>query len=299
MVGYGYGAVEQFSYPVLDQRIRESIYNPQVFRALFEQFHAPEDEIVQFPRETGDTSFRVNRVGEGDEAPIEVIQYAGDIIKTYKIGEGFAITDAETRFSKIPSVDQKPRKLGFKIGATIDFDCMTVLNAAIPATHIIAATGQTTGLDNTVATIANYVGHHDWVDAKQIIRTDAQVEPTDAVMNAEAYAMIEKLPQFSTTFYSGEPSYASGRRPLYWEGLRCHISERVPANTIFIVSTGITARSGQYSPMGKFVYNFDIRTVSRFNPAKDQNEIYAYAQYAPVVLSGNHLAKITWVSPYP
>jgi hypothetical protein len=299
MTGYGYSNVEQFSYPVNDQRIIEGLYWPQVFRALLEQVNLPNDQLIQFPIEDGDTAIMVNRVAEGAECPIEVIQYHGQVVKTYKIGEGFPITYEEVQYAKIPSVDHKPRKLGYKIGARIDYDCMITIDAAIPLTHIITATGQTTGLNNTVATIANYVGHHDWVDAKQVIRTDGQVEPTDCVMNAMAYAMLEKLPQFGAQFYQGEPSYGSGRRPAYWEGMRVHVSERVPDYTIYVVSTGLTSRSGQYAPLGKFVYNYDIRTISRMNPAKDQNEVYAYSSYAPVVLKGDHLAKIVWTPPYP
>ena len=299
MTGYGYSNVEQFSYPVLSQRIIESLYWPQTFRQFFEQIHLPNDQLYEVPFEDGDTTFLVNRIGEGAEAPLEIIQYHGQVVKPYKIGEGFPITYEETQFSKIPSVDHKPRKLGTKLGATIDFDCMTVINANIPAAHIITATGQTTGFDGNTYTLANYVGHHDWVDAIEVIQTNGQVEPTDAVMNAQAYAMLKKLPQFGVQFASGEPSYASGRRPAYWEGLRIHVSERVPANTIFVISTGTTARSGQYSPMGNYVYNYDIRTRSQSNAGKDQEEIYAYSAYVPAVLKGDHLAKITWTSPYP
>jgi len=97
MTGYGYANVEQFSYPALDQRIIEALYYPQVFRALLEQINLPNDQLIQFPVEDGDTSYRVNRVAEGAEAPIEVIQYHGEVVKTYKIGEGFEITDEEVR----------------------------------------------------------------------------------------------------------------------------------------------------------------------------------------------------------
>jgi hypothetical protein len=303
MAGMNYAAVEQFSYPVLDQQIVEELYVPQVFRQFFEQIHLPEDEIYQVPFEDGDTTFRVNRIGEGAQCKIEEIQYEDRIAKTYKIGEGFYITDEEVRFSKIASVAFKPRKLGFKIGNTIDFDCMSVIDAAIPANHIITATGQTTGLDNTVATIANYVGHHDYTRAKMVIRRDGQVQPTDCVMSAAAFEFLERLPQYGTAFYADGAYYTSGRRPLMWEGMRVHVSEQIQnlpnPNTIFIISTGLTSSSGQYAPMGKYVYNYDIRTESRFNPAKDQNEIYAYAKYVPLVLKGDHLAKITWTSPYP
>ena len=91
----------------------------------------------------------------------------------------------------------------------------------------------------------------------------------------------------------GMPGYATGKLPMI-EGMRVHVTTNCTAGHAYLVATGNTSYSKQYIPAGFFLENYAIRTTSRHNSAKDQNEVYAYHQYAPILTRGRNVAEITY-----
>ena len=297
MAGYGYGATQGFSYPAIHQAIIESAYPPQVYRHMFEQDLDPQNQIKEYPIEDGDTEFTVNTIGEGEEVPIEVVQLTNVVNKTGKIAEGFPITFEMVQFAKLPIVAYQPKKLGLKIGNTIDRGCEALVSGTVPAGNVVAATGTTIGNDGQQYTRAGEIGRNDVKAAIRRVQ-EGQVEPTDIIFNPIGWEMLSKLAVYSSVNQIGRPAYANGKLPTI-EGLRVHTTTNCRVGEAHIIAASNSSYSGQYIPMGFFHYNYDIRTDSRRNPAKDQNEVYAYSHYRPIVTRARNLAKITYGgSPY-
>jgi hypothetical protein len=99
------------------------------------------------------------------------------------------------------------------------------------------------------------------------------------------------LPQFSLHMQYGEPVIQTGMIGTIY-GTAVYISTVVSAGTAYILSTGANL-SASYAPMGFFVIKRPLLTDIEMKKEFDSIDVMLTTRYAPVVLCGEAIFKVT------
>lgn len=282
---------DQLMYPGLSQNIIETALPAQVFRQLFVQYPTKGRQSVTIPVEEGSKTAVAARIGEGDEIPLDLSEITSETITAYKIGDGHVITKEMVLFQMVPIIQHRLKRLGLRMGNTIDYDCAQVVNAGAGTTT--ACDGKSLGMDMTETTLAGTIGQYDIVDA--ISRMQANnLYPDTLVLNPAGFAHLRRLPMYNSQMLYGKPVYQSGEFG-HIEGLVVLVSVNCPANSAFVINSNLTSTPlGQFAPMGYFAEALPIQTSMQDNPRRDAYEVYATSMYVPAVTKGECIEKLTY-----
>lgn len=290
-------------YPGLSQLIVEYAMPPQVFRQMYIHYPTNGRQSVTIPKEdtpaNASTAVVASRVGEGDELPLNILPVTSSTVTVYKIGSGYQVTREMILFQQIPIIQQRLKRLGIEMGNTIDFDCAATMDAGAGASN--AVTGTTKGIDNTISTEASTIGQYDVVNARvRMMKNNLHADTL--IVHPTGAGHLMKLPQYKAEMLYGEKGYQTGEIGNV-EGMRVLVTPNcgasgnsVTAGVAYVVA-GTTTTSpnanGQYTPMGYFVEALPIQTSMQDNQRRDAYEVYALTMYAPTVVYGNTIEKLT------
>lgn len=292
-IGAAGGAVvpDQLMYPGLNQNIIETALPAQVFRQLFVQYPTRGRQSVTIPVESGEKTAVASRLGEGDEIPLDISAITSQTITTYKIGGGHVITKEMVLFQQVPVIQHRLKRLGLKMGNTIDFDCASVVSAGAGASNVCV--GKSLGMDMTETTISGSIGQYDLVEAISRMQTN-NLYPDTLVVNPTGFSHLRKLPMYNSQMLYGKPVYQSGEFG-HIEGLVVLVSMNCPSGEAFVINSNLTSTPlGQFAPMGYFAEALPIQTSMQDNPRRDAYEVYATAMYVPAVTKGDCIEKLTY-----
>ena len=282
---------DQLMYPGLSQNIIETALPAQVFRQLFVQYPTKGRQSVTIPVEEGSKTAVASRLAEGDEIPLDLAEITSQTITTYKIGDGHVITKEMVLFQQVPIIQHRLKRLGLRMGNTIDYDCASVVSAGAGASN--ACVGKSLGMDMTETTIAGSIGQYDIVEAISRMQTN-NLYPDTLVVNPTGFSHLRKLPMYNSQMLYGKPVYQSGEFG-HIEGLVVLVSMNCPAGSSFVVNSNLTSTPlGQFAPMGYFAEALPIQTAMQDNPRRDAYEVYATAMYVPAVTKGECIEKLTY-----
>ena len=171
---------------------------------------------------------------------------------------------------------------------TIDKDCMTVIDAA--AAWSSAGTGVSLGATGTEFTISGGIGTKDILKAEAAIASYNLIADSLLVHPVNARD-LKYLPQFSLAAQYGEAVVQTGAIGMVY-GLNLFVSTVVSAGTAYVLSTGQNL-SASYSPMGMFVIKRPLMSDVEIKKDFDAVDVTLTTRYAPVVLVGECIAKLT------
>jgi len=282
---------DQLMYPGLSQNIIETALPAQVFRQLFVQYPTKGRQSVTIPVEEGSKTAVASRLAEGDEIPLDLSEITSQTITTYKIADGHVITKEMVLFQQVPIIQHRLKRLGLRMGNTIDFDCASVVDAGAGTTT--ACAGKSLGMDMTETTLAGTIGQYDLVDAIARMQVN-NLYPDTLVVNPIGFSFLRRLPMYNSQMLYGKPVYQSGEFG-HIEGLVVLVSMNCPVGSAFVVNSNLTATAlGQFAPMGYFAEALPIQTAMQDNPRRDAYEVYATAMYVPAVTKGECIEKLTY-----
>ncbi len=282
---------DQLMYPGLSQNIIETALPAQIFRQLFVQYPTMGRQSVTIPVEAGSTTAVANRIGEGDDIPLEIAPIGSNTITAYKIGGGHMITKEMVLFQQVPIIQHRLKRLGLKMGNMIDFDCAQVISGS--GCTSTSCAGKSLGMDMTETTISGTIGQYDLVDAVARMQT-TNLYPDTLVVNPTGFSHLRKLPMYNSQMLYGKPVYQSGEMG-HIEGLVVLVSMNCPSGEAFIINSNLTSTPlGQFAPMGYFAEAIPIQTSMLDNPRKDAYEVYATAMYVPAVTKTDCIQKLTY-----
>jgi hypothetical protein len=171
---------------------------------------------------------------------------------------------------------------------TIDKDCMTVIDSA--AAWSSAGTGVSLGATGTEFTITGGIGTKDILKAEAAIASYNFVADS-LLCNPINARDLKYLPQFSLAAQYGEAVIQTGAIGKVY-GLDLYVSTVVSAGTAYVVSTGQNL-SASYAPLGMFVIKRPLLTDIDLKKEFDAVDVTLTTRYAPVVLNGECISKIT------
>ena len=286
----GTNVPNQLMFPNLSQNIVETALPAQIFRQLFVQLPTQAQAVV-VPIEGGSKTAVASRLGEGDEIDLDIAPISSSTVTTYKIGHGYPVTREMIQFQQAPIIQQYLKRLGMRMGNTIDYDCAQVISGS--GATSTAAAGKSLGMDMTETTLAGTIGQYDIVDAISRMQVN-NLFPNTLVVNPTGFSHLRKLPMYNSAMLYGEPVYQSGEMG-HIEGLVVLMSQNCPSGEAYIVNGNVTASpQGQYTPMGYFCESLPIQTMMRENPQRDAYEVYAVAMYAPAVVKTDCVEILTY-----
>jgi len=286
----GSNVPDQLMYPALSQNIVETALPAQVFRQLFVQYPT-KDQSVTVPIEDGSKTAVASRLGEGDEFPLDVSLMGSTTATVYKVGSGYYISKEWIIFQQLPLVQHQLKRLGLKMGNTIDYDCAQVVLGGAGATT--ACVGKSLGMDMTETTIGGSIGQYDIIEAISRMQTN-NLYPNTLVVNPTGFSYLRRLPMYNSQMLYGKPVYQSGEMG-HIEGLVVLVSMNCPSGYAFVVNANLSATPlGQFAPMGYFVEAMPIQTIMRDAVRRDGYEVYASALYVPTVTKGDCIEALTY-----
>jgi hypothetical protein len=214
--------------------------------------------------------------------------YSMVTVTPYKKGLRERISRENIEDLYIPVIEDQLRRLARRMAYTIDKDCMAVIEST--AVGSSAGTGTSLGATGTEFTISGGIGTKDilWAEAKiasyNFVVDSLLVNPVNA-------RDLKYLPQFSLYAQYGEAVVQSGAIGKVY-GLDLYVSNVVPAGTAYLLSTGQNL-SAAYAPMGMFIIKRPLLSDVEIKKEFDSVDVTLTTRYAPVVLNGECISKIT------
>jgi hypothetical protein len=276
------------AYPALHKKIIELTMPALVVKRLFPEFPLVAGKTATFVKQSGSRSIGISEISEGAEIPMDFTPYSTVTVTPYKKGLRERISRENIEDLYIPVIEDQLRRLARRMAYTIDKDCMTVIDAATVGSS--AGTGTSLGATGTEFTISGGIGTKDilWADAKiasyNFLADSLLVNP----VNARA---LKYLPQFTVYAQYGEAVIQSGAIGKVY-GLDLYVSNVVPAGTAYVISTGQNL-SASYAPMGMFIIKRPLLSDVEIKKEFDSVDVTLTTRYAPVVLNGECISKIT------
>ena len=279
------GAVQ---YPALHKKIIELTMPALVIKKLFPEFPLVAGKTATFVKQSGSRSAAISEVGEGAEIQMDFTPYTTVTVTPYKKGLRERISRENIEDLYIPVIEDQLRRLARRMAYTIDKDCMTVIDSG--ATTSITSTGTSLSAVGTEFTITGGLGTKDILKAKAAIESYNFV-PDSILINPVNARDVMYLPQFSLHMQYGEPVIQTGMIGTIY-GMAVYISNVVPVGTAYILSTGQNL-SAAYSPMGFFCIKRPLMSDVEIKKEFDSVDVTLTTRYAPVVLCGEAIAKVT------
>jgi hypothetical protein len=276
------------AYPALHKKIIELTMPALVVKKLFPEFPLVAGKTATFVKESGSRSAAISEISEGVEIPMDFTPLTYVTVTPYKKGHRERITREQIEDLYIPVIEQQLRRLARRMAYTIDLDCMNVINNA--AANSSSGSGTSLSATGTEFTISGGLGTKDILNAKLKIESYSFI-PDTILLNPINARDVMYLPQFSLHMEYGEPVMQSGILGTIY-GMAVQISTVVSAGTAYILSTGQNL-SAAYAPMGFFVIKRPL--MSDVDPKKefDSVDVSLTTRYAPVVLCGEAIFKVT------
>jgi hypothetical protein len=285
---YDSGAI---AYPALHTKLIELTMPALVVKRLLPEFPLPAGRTANFVKQSGSRSAGVNRTSEGSAYPLDFTPYSYVQVTPYKVGLREKITREDIEDLYIPVIEDQLRRLARRIAYTIDEDCMIAIDAG--AVGSSAGTGVTIGATGSTITVNGTVGAIDITYAKTSIKKYNFI-PDTLLVNPVNEQAFENLPTFTLAAQYGGDVNAPIRTGAIGKvlGLDLFESNVVSAGTAYVISSGLNL-SASYAPLGYFVIKRPL--MSDIEPMKreDAVEVILSTRYAPVVLNGECIAKIT------
>jgi hypothetical protein len=279
------GAVQ---YPALHKKIVELCMPSLIVKKLLPEFPLIAGKTVTFVKQIGSRAAAISEVSEGAEIQMDFTPYTTVIITPYKKGLRERISRENIEDLYIPVIEDQLRRLARRMAYTIDKDCMAVIDSA--ATTSNATTGTSLGATGTEFTISGGLGTKDILKAKAAIESYNFI-PDSILLNPINARDVMYLPQFSLHMQYGEPVIQTGIIGTIY-GMAVYISTVVSAGTAYILSTGQNL-SAAYAPMGFFVIKRPLMSDVEIKKEFDSVDVTLTTRYAPVVLCGEAIAKVT------
>jgi hypothetical protein len=276
------------AYPALHKKIIELTMPALVVKKLFPEFPLVAGKTATFVKESGSRSAAISEISEGVEIPMDFTPLTYVTVTPYKKGHRERITREQIEDLYIPVIEQQLRRLARRMAYTIDLDCMNVISNA--AANSSSGSGTSLSATGTEFTISGGLGTKDILNAKLKIESYNFI-PDTILLNPINARDVMYLPQFSLHMEYGEPVMQSGILGTIY-GMAVQISTVVSAGTAYILSTGQNL-SAAYAPMGFFVIKRPL--MSDVDPKKefDSVDVSLTTRYAPVVLCGEAIFKVT------
>jgi hypothetical protein len=279
------GAVQ---YPALHKKIIELTMPALVVKKLFPEFPLVAGKTATFIKQAGSRSAAISEVSEAAELPMDFTPYTTVTVTPYKKGMRERISRENIEDLYIPVIEDQLRRLARRMAFTIDKDCMNVIDAA--AAWSSAGTGVSLGATGTEFTITGGIGTKDILKAEAAIAAYNFVADSILVNPVNARD-LKYLPQFSLAAQYGEAVIQSGALGTVY-GLNLYVSNVVSAGTAYVLSTGQNL-SASYSPMGFFIIKRPLMSDIEMKKEFDSVDVMLTTRYAPVVLVGECIAKLT------
>jgi hypothetical protein len=276
------------AYPALHKKIIELTMPALVVKKLFPEFPLVAGKTATFVKESGSRSAAISEISEGVEIPMDFTPLTYVTVTPYKKGHRERISREQIEDLYIPVIEQQLRRLARRMAYTIDLDCMNVISNA--AANSSSGSGTSLSATGTEFTISGGLGTKDILNAKLKIESYNFI-PDTILLNPINARDVMYLPQFSLHMEYGEPVMQSGILGTIY-GMAVQISTVVSAGTAYILSTGQNL-SAAYAPMGFFVIKRPL--MSDVDPKKefDSVDVSLTTRYAPVVLCGEAIFKVT------
>jgi len=276
------------AYPSLHKKIVELTMPALVVKKLFPEFPLVAGKTATFVKQNGSRSAAISETSEGAELMMDYTPYTTVTVTPYKKGLRERITRENIEDLYIPVIEDQLRRLARRMAFTIDKDCMNVIDAA--AGYSSAGTGKSLGATGTEFTITGGLGTKDILAAEAYIASMNFVADSLLVHPINARD-LKYLPQFSLAAQYGEAVIQTGAVGKVY-GLDLYTSTVVPAGTAYIISTGQNL-SASYAPMGFFVLKRPLMSDIEQKKEFDSIDVTLTTRYAPVVLNGECIAKVT------
>jgi hypothetical protein len=276
------------AYPALHKKIIELTMPALVVKRLFPEFPLVAGKTATFVKQNGSRSAAISEVNEGTEVPMDFTPYNMVTVTPYKKGLRERVTRENIEDLYIPVIEDQLRRLARRMAFTIDKDCMNVIDAA--AAWSSAGTGTSLGATGTEFTITGGIGTKDILKAEAAIASMNFVADS-LLVNPINARDLKYLPQFSLSAQYGEAVVQTGALGTVY-GLNLYVSNVVPAGTAYVLSTGQNL-SASYAPLGFFVIKRPLFTDIDIKKEFDAVDVTLTTRYAPVVLNGECIAKIT------
>lgn len=276
------------AYPSLHKKIIELTMPALVVKKLFPEFPLVAGKTATFVKQSGSRSAGISEIAEGTEIPMDFTPYSTVTITPYKKGLRERISRENIEDLYIPVIEDQLRRLARRMAYQIDKDCQTVIDSGASSTS--AGTGVSLGATGTEFTITGGIGTKDilWAEAKiasyNFVADSLLVHPVNA-------RDLKYLPQFSLSAQYGEAVVQTGAIGTVY-GLNLYVSSVVPAGTAYVLSTGQNL-SAAYAPMGMFVIKRPLMSDVEIKKEFDAVDVTLTTRYAPVVLCGECISKIT------
>jgi hypothetical protein len=276
------------AYPALHKKIIELTMPALVVKRLFPEFPLVAGKTATFVKQLGSRAAAITEISEGAEIPMDFTPYGLVTVTPYKKGLRERISRENIEDLYIPVIEDQLRRLARRMAYTIDKDCMTVIDAAAAGSS--AGTGTSLGATGTEFTISGGIGTKDilWAESKiasyNFVADSLLVNP----INARA---LKYLPQFSLYAQYGEAVIQTGAIGKVY-GFDFYVSNVVPAGTAYLISTGQNL-SASYAPMGMFIIKRPLLSDVELKKEFDSVDVTLTTRYAPVVLNGECISKIT------
>jgi len=279
------GAVQ---YPTLHKKIIELTMPALVVKRLLPEFPIVAGRTATFVKESGSRSIGITEIAEGAEIMMDFTPLSTVTVTPYKKGARERISRENIEDLYIPVIEQQLRRLARRVAYQIDLDCMTVINNA--ATYSSAGSGTSLGATGTEFSITGGIGTKDILAADAYIASKNFVADS-LICNPIQARDLKYLPQFTLASQYGEPVIQTGAIGTVY-GLNLFVSNVCSAGTAYVISTGQNL-SSSYAPLGFFCIKRPL--ISDLDPKKefDSVDVTLTTRYAPVVLNGECIAKIT------
>jgi hypothetical protein len=276
------------AYPALHKKIIELTMPALVVKKLFPEFPLVAGKTATFVKESGSRSAAISEISEGVEIPMDFTPLTYVTVTPYKKGHRERITREQIEDLYIPVIEQQLRRLARRMAYTIDLDCMNVISNA--AANSSSGSGTSLSATGTEFTISGGLGTKDILNAKLKIESYNFI-PDTILLNPINARDVMYLPQFSLHMEYGEPVMQSGILGTIY-GMAVQISTVVSAGTAYILSTGQNL-SAAYAPLGFFVIKRPLMTDVDPKKEFDSVDVSLTTRYAPVVLCGEAIFKVT------
>ena len=276
------------AYPALHKKIIELTMPALVVKKLFPEFPLVAGKTATFVKQSGSRSAAISELSEGVEIPMDFTPYSTVTVTPYKKGLRERISRENIEDLYIPVIEGQLRRLARRMAYTIDLDCMNVIGAGAAQTS--AGSGISLGATGTEFTISGGLGTKDILNAKAKIEAYNFI-PDSILLNPINARDVMYLPQFSLHMQYGEPVIQTGMIGTIY-GMAVYITTVVSAGTAYVLSTGSNL-SASYAPMGFFIIKRPLLTDLEIKKEFDSVDVTLTTRYAPVVLNGEAIFKVT------
>jgi hypothetical protein len=276
------------AYPALHKKIIELTMPALVVKKLFPEFPLVAGKTATFVKQSGSRSAGISETAEGAEIPMDYTSYSTVTITPYKKALRERISRENIEDLYIPVIEDQLRRLARRMAYQIDRDCWSVIDASTVGSS--AGSGVSLGATGTEFTITGGIGTKDilWAEAKiasyNFIADSLLVNPVNA-------RDLKYLPQFSLYAQYGEAVVQSGAIGTVY-GLQLYVSNVVSAGCAYVLSTGQNL-SASYAPLGMFVIKRPLMSDIEIKKEFDAVDVMLSTRYAPVVLNGECISRIT------